>query len=117
MSMMRIESLGNGYVARKIIERSKDTDIIYLTDDVILDTHAVKELANTLENSISKDKIKELIIDRKQQIQENNKEIEECRKTIMEEQELKKIRLYTLHKNNDLLELEIADLFELLKGE
>lgn len=61
MSMMRIESLGNGYVARKIVERSKDTDIIYLTDDVILDTHAVKELAESLENSRSKDKIKKKI--------------------------------------------------------
>lgn len=54
---------------------------------------------------------------KKQKIQENSKEIEECRKTIMEEQELKKLKLYTLHKNNDLLELEIADLFNLLKEE
>lgn len=64
-----------------------------------------------------RDKIRELILNKKQKIQENSKEIEECRKTIMEEQELKKLRLYTLHKNNDLLELEIADLFDLLKEE
>lgn len=66
---------------------------------------------------IHKDKIKELILKKKQKIQDNNKEIEECRKTIMEEQELKKLKLYTLHKNNELLELEIADLFDLLKEE
>lgn len=70
-----------------------------------------------MENSISKDKIKELILSKKQKIQENNAEIEECRKTIMEEQELKKLKLYTLHKNNELLELEIADMFDLLKEE
>ena len=64
-----------------------------------------------------RNKIKELILNKKQKIQENNTEIEKCRKTIMEEQELKKLRLYTLHKNNDLLELEIADLFDLLKEE
>ena len=64
-----------------------------------------------------RNKIRKLILNKKQKIQENNAEIEECRKTIMEEQELKKLRLYTLHKNNDLLELEIADLFDLLKEE
>ena len=64
-----------------------------------------------------RNKIRELILNKKQKIQENNKEIEYCRKTIMEEQELKKLKLYTLHKNNDLLELEIADLFNLLKEE
>ena len=66
---------------------------------------------------ISKDKIKELILNKKQKIQDNNNEIEECRKTIMEDQELKKLGLYTLHKNNALLELEIADLLDLLKEE
>ena len=77
----------------------------------------VDELQEKLNNSISKDKIKELILSKKQKIQENNNEIEECRKTIMEEQELKKLKLYTLHRKNDLLELEIADLFDLLKEE
>ena len=76
-----------------------------------------KVIDNAQKDSISKDKIKELIIKKKQQIQENNKQIEECRKTIMEEQELKKLQLFTLNKNNDLLELEIVDLFELLKEE
>ena len=44
---------------------------------------------------------------------------DDCLKVLekMEEQELKKLKLYTLHKNNDLLELEIADLFNLLKEE
>ena len=64
-----------------------------------------------------RNKIKELILNKKQKIHENNAEIEECRKTIMEEQELKKLKLYTLHKNNELLELEIADMFDLLKEE
>lgn len=77
----------------------------------------VDELQEKLNNSISKDKIKELILNKKQKIHENNAEIEECRKTIMEEQELKKLKLYTLHKNNDLLEREIADMFDLLKEE
>ena len=70
-----------------------------------------------LDDYISKDKIKELIIKKKQQIQENNKQMDECRKTIMEEQELKKIQLYTLTKSNNLLELEIASLLDLLKEE
>lgn len=64
-----------------------------------------------------RNKIKELIIKKKQQIQDNNKQMEECRKTIMEEQELKRLKLYTLHKNNELLKREIADLFDLLKEE
>lgn len=68
-------------------------------------------------NFISKDKIKDFIVYNKEKIAANNKEIEECRKTIMEEQELKRLRLYTLHKDNDLLEREIADLFDLLKEE
>ena len=66
---------------------------------------------------IHRDKIKCMIFENKEKIKENNNEIEKCRKTIMEEQELKKLKLYTLHKNNDLLELEIADLLELLKEE
>lgn len=90
--------------AKKII---KDIDVL---DD--------EELEEAIDTVISElDRIKELIINKKQQIQENNKQMEECRKTIMEEQELKKLQLFTLNKNNDLLELEIADLFDLLKEE
>ena len=66
---------------------------------------------------VDKNFIKDFIVYNKEKIAANNKEIEECRKTIMEEQELKRLRLYTLHKDNDLLEREIADLFDLLKEE
>lgn len=83
--------------------------------DIDLTTVHIKGVCD--EKDRWRNKIRELILNKKQKIQENSKEIEECRKTIMEEQELKKLKLYTLHKNNDLLELEIADLFNLLKEE
>ena len=83
--------------------------------DIDLTTVHIKGVCDEKERW--RNKIKQLILNKKQKIQENNTEIEECRKTIMEEQELKKLKLYTLHKNNALLELEIADLFNLLKEE
>ncbi len=83
--------------------------------DIDLTTVHIKGVCD--EKDRWRNKIRELILNKKQKIQENSKEIEECRKTIMEEQELKKLKLHTLHKNNDLLELEIADLFNLLKEE
>lgn len=82
-----------------------------------IDLTTVYLKAATDEKERWRNKIKELIINKKQQIQENNKQMEECRKTIMEEQELKKLQLFTLNKNNDLLELEIVDLLALLKEE
>lgn len=76
----------------------------------------IKEAINILLNeTIPKSKIKALILKKKEQIKENSGKIEKCRKTIMVEQELKKLQLYTLTQTNNLLELEIASLFELLE--
>lgn len=76
----------------------------------------IKEAINILLNeTIPKSKIKELILKKKAQIKENSEKMEKCRKTIMVEQELKKLQLYTLTQTNNLLELEIASLFELLE--
>lgn len=75
-----------------------------------------KEAIYTLINEqIPKRKIKALILKKKEQIKENSGKIEKCRKSIMKEQELKKLQIYTLTQTNNLLELEIASLFELLE--
>ena len=72
MKVLKIIELGGDYVAREIIERSKNKDIIYLTEDIILNTKCVqqlseyienliarnKELESALKNSVSKDEIK-----------------------------------------------------------
>lgn len=66
------------------------------------------------ENFISKQKIKDLILAKKEEIVKNNTEIDECRKTILEEQTLKQLRLMVLHRKNEILFEQIADLQELL---
>ena len=60
-----LEELGGKYIANKIIERSKKTDIIYLTKDTVLNTNCVKQLAEYLENLLKerqsdKERIKDL---------------------------------------------------------
>ena len=59
----RIQPLGGDFIAEKIIERSKDVDIIYLTTDVILDTNGVKQLAKYLSELETYKKIAEKLAD------------------------------------------------------
>ena len=54
----------------RLIDRSKDTNIIYLTEDTILNTKAVQKIANRLE-----------------QLEKENKELEEANKELAEENE------------------------------
>ena len=75
MKVLKIIELGGDYVAREIIERSKNKDIIYLTEDIILNTKCVQQLSeyienliarnkgleSALDNSVSKDEIKEIL--------------------------------------------------------
>ena len=75
MEVLKIDELGGDYVAREIIERSKNKDIIYLTEDIILNTKCVQQLSeyienliarnkgleSALDNSVSKDEIKEIL--------------------------------------------------------
>lgn len=66
------------------------------------------------ENYIPKQQVKDLILNKKEEMIKNNNEIEECRKTILEEQTLKQLRLNVLHRKNEILFEQIADLQELL---
>lgn len=46
MNSIHISPLNGEFIAEELIKRSKDINIIYLTEDVILDTNGVKELSN-----------------------------------------------------------------------
>lgn len=50
------EGFGGEYLTKEIIKRSKDNNIIYLTEDVLLNTKCVQELAQYLENLIQENK-------------------------------------------------------------
>ena len=67
-----------------------------------------------LNSYIPKQQVKDLILNKKEEMIKNNNEIEECRKTILEEQTLKQLRLNVLHRKNEILFEQIADLQELL---
>lgn len=56
MKIMKIEDLGGEYISEQIIKRCKDTNIIYLTEDVILNTNCVKQLGEYIENLINRNK-------------------------------------------------------------
>lgn len=49
MEVKKIEAISGKFIVDKIKERSKDVDIIYLTEDIILDTNGVKQLAEYVE--------------------------------------------------------------------
>lgn len=59
----KIQELGGEYIAEKIIERSKDTNIIYSTEDIVLNTNCVKQLAEYLESLLSRLKTAERMND------------------------------------------------------
>ena len=67
-----------------------------------------------LNSYISKQRVKDLILNKKEEIIKNSNEIEGCRKTILDEQSLKQLRLNILHRKNEVLFEQIADLQELL---
>lgn len=50
------EGFGGEYLTKEIIKRSKDNNIIYLTEDVLLNTKCVQELAQYLEHLIQENK-------------------------------------------------------------
>ena len=51
MEVKKIEAISGKFIVDKIKERSKDVDIIYLTEDIILDTNGVKQLAEFRRNN------------------------------------------------------------------
>lgn len=87
-----------------------------LHEMIISNEHKKKEWVakDVLNNYISKQQVKDLILNKKEEMIKNNNEIEECRKTILEEQTLKQLRLMVLHRKNEILFEQIADLQELL---
>lgn len=87
-----------------------------LPEMIISNEHKKKEWVakDVLNNYISKQQVKDLILNKKEEMIKNNNEIEECRKTILEEQTLKQLRLMILHRKNEILFEQIAVLQELL---
>ena len=87
-----------------------------LHEMTISNEHKKKEWVHKaiLNSYIPKQQVKDLILNKKEEMIKNNDEIEECRKTILEEQTLKRLRLNILHRKNEILFEQIADLQELL---
>lgn len=100
------ECLSDRGIAEKLIERAKDTNIIYRTNDTVLNTKAVQRLAKYIERlqkenkelkdkyiheKVAKEEVEELLEDSipKSKVKENLKQLEKEYKQDLESNSIK----------------------------
>jgi len=99
MEVLKIDELGGDYIARNIIERSKNKDIIYLTEDIILNTKCVQQLSEYIENLIARNKELESALDNSVSKDEIEEKIEEIKRRKMD------IVTSPIHNTDEKLEI------------